>query len=136
MERGQTQPNTVAQLVQAAKARIENLTADQVADEIARGAAVLVDLREPAERSLSGAIAGAIHVPRGMLEFRADAATPYYDPALAPSTRTILYCASGGRSALGVRALQELGYANVAHLDGGFHGWVAAGKPVAPVTEA
>lgn len=127
---------SVTQLVQAAKSNIENLTPDQVAAELARGNAVLVDLREPAERKQNGVIAGAIHAPRGMLEFHADPTTPYHIPALAPTKRTILYCASGGRSALGVRALQELGYADVAHLDGGFKGWVAAGKPVTSVPEA
>lgn len=129
-----TPTRTVAEMVQAAKAGIENLTPEDVAREMTRGA-VVVDLREPAERRTSGAIPGAIHAPRGMLEFHADPAAPYHLPALQPAKRTILYCASGGRSALGVRALRELGYTDVAHLDGGFKAWAAAGKTVAPVTE-
>lgn len=120
---------SVTQLVQAAKSTIENLTPDEVAAEVARGGAVLVDLREPAERRQNGAIEGAVHAPRGMLEFHADPTSPYHLRALDPSRRTILYCASGGRSALGVRALQELGYKEVAHLDGGFKAWITAGKP-------
>lgn len=128
------QVKPVAELVKAAKASIENLDAAAVEKEIARGA-VLVDLREPAERRKSGAIPGAIHAPRGMLEFHADPATPYHIPALAPSKRIVLYCASGGRSALGVQALRSLGFQNVAHLDGGFKGWAEAGKPVETVKE-
>lgn len=127
---------SVTQLVQAARSTIENLTPDQVAAEIARGNVVLVDLREPGERKQNGAIASAIHAPRGMLEFHADPTASYHIPVLDPAKRTILYCASGGRSALGVRALQELGYSDIAHLDGGFKGWVAAGKPVTSVPEA
>lgn len=66
----------------------------------------------------------------GMLEFYADPSSPYYRDETAPDGRVILHCAAGGRSALAVRTLQELGYANVAHLDGGFGAWAAAGQPV------
>lgn len=119
---------TVAQLVAAAKATLENLTPDQVAAEVAAGA-LLVDVREDAECA-QGTIPGALHVPRGMLEFRADPASPAHLAVLDPTRRIILHCAAGGRSALGALALRELGFANVAHLDGGFRAWVAAGKPV------
>lgn len=129
-----TPTKTVAAMVQAAKAAIENLDPEQVAKEMERGA-VVVDLREPAERRQNGAIPGAIHATRGMLEFHADPAAPYHIPALQPNKRTVLYCAAGGRSALGVRALKDLGYTNVAHLDGGFKAWAGAGKPVEEVKE-
>ncbi|MBA2444882.1 MAG: rhodanese-like domain-containing protein [Nocardioidaceae bacterium] len=122
-------PNTVVDLVARAKAQVENLTPDQVARERAEGA-VLVDLREPAELQNDGIIEGAIHAPRGMLEFYADPNSPYHKDALDPSSRTILYCASGGRSALGAVALAELGYADVAHLDGGIKAWRADGRPL------
>jgi rhodanese-related sulfurtransferase len=65
-----------------------------------------------------------------LLEFHADPTTPYHLSGLGPSARTILYCASGGRSALACDTLRELGYADVAHLDGGFRAWKAAGRPV------
>ncbi len=68
-----------------------------------------------------------------MLEFYADPASPYHRPEFDPARRTILYCASGGRSALAADALQGLGYANVAHLDGGFKGWQERGRPVEQV---
>jgi rhodanese-related sulfurtransferase len=122
-------PATVAELVTRAKGRIENLTPDEVEREIAIGDVVLVDLREPGERAEKGAIAGALHAPRGMLEFYADPASPYHRDDLDPAARTIVYCASGGRSALACATLAELGYTDVAHLDGGFKAWVEAGKP-------
>ncbi len=120
---------TAAQLVQAAKQRVQNLTVDQVAAELATGTVTLVDIREPAELQ-NGTISNAIHLPRGMLEFYADAASPYHRAELEPDRRIILHCASGGRSALAADTLQQMGYRNVAHLDGGFKAWEAAGKPV------
>ena len=119
---------TAAEQVSAARAEIENLSADVVATEIENGA-VLVDLRE-ADEVAAGMIPSAIHIPRGMLEFRADPTSPYHDERLAPDKRVLLHCASGGRSALGASALKSLGYDNVAHLDGGFGAWKDAGLPV------
>lgn len=120
---------TAAQMVQEAKADIENLTPDQVAEELAAGDVILVDVRDAPELA-SGTIPGAIHASRGMLEFYADPSSQYYKPEIKPDSRVILHCASGGRSALAVHALKDLGYNDVAHLDGGFKAWQAAGKPV------
>jgi rhodanese-related sulfurtransferase len=128
-----TMSKTASQLVGEAKQRIENLTCQQVADEIDDGALVLVDLREPEERAQNGTIPRAVHAPRGMLEFYADPTSPYHRAEFDPARRTILYCASGGRSALAADALQQLGYANIAHLDGGFKAWVADGRAVEPL---
>lgn len=119
---------TVVELVTRAKSHIENLGPADVAAEQQDGV-LLVDLREPAERE-QGAIPGSAHAPRGMLEFYADPSSPYHRPELDPGRRTILYCASGGRSALAALALQEMGYTDVAHLDGGLKAWVAEGRPV------
>jgi rhodanese-related sulfurtransferase len=124
-------PSTAAEIVRRAKARTENLTPEQVAREAAQGA-VLVDLREPAELERDGMLEGAIHAPRGMLEFYADPNSPYHRDEFDPRRRTILYCASGGRSALGSVALAELGYTDVAHLDGGIKAWRTDGRPVVP----
>lgn len=123
---------TAAHLIAEAKARIENLSPEEVSSEIAHGGALLVDLREPAERAEHGVIAGSVHTPRGMLEFFADPTSAYYCPEFDPARRTILYCASGGRSALAARALQDLGYRHVAHLSGGLQAWRAAGFRVEP----
>lgn len=125
---------SAAELVAEAKAKVENLTVEQVAGELDSGEAVLVDLRDSEELAASGRIPGAVHIPRGMIEFRADPSSPYHNEALDPSKRTVLYCASGGRSALAAAALQELGYTNVAHLDGGFKKWAEAGQPVEPAS--
>ena len=121
---------TASQLVQDAKSGIENLTPDQVAAEVAAGRALLVDVRDAPERSANGAIPGAVHASRGMLEFHADPSSPYPKPEFDPGKRVILHCASGGRSALAAQTLKAMGYADVAHLDGGFKAWQAAGKPV------
>jgi len=120
---------TAAQLVQEARQRIQNLSVEQVAEELAQGAVVLVDIREPGEWA-AGRIPGAIHVPRGLLEFNADPTSPAHRRELDPSQRVILHCATGGRSALAADTLQNMGYKNVAHLDGGFKAWVATGRPV------
>lgn len=121
---------TAAELVAEAKSQVENLDVDAVERELADGDAVLVDIRDAPELEENGRIPGAVHVPRGMLEFRADVTSPYHDDALDPSQRVILHCASGGRSALAARTLQEMGYRRVAHLDGGINAWKEAGKPV------
>lgn len=117
----------VTDLVAEAKARIENLDVAGVdkeqADEV-----LLVDLREPAELTEAGRIPGSVHVPRGMLEFRADPTSPYHQDGFDPERRIILHCATGGRSALAAAALQDMGYDNVAHLDGGFKAWAEAGR--------
>jgi rhodanese-related sulfurtransferase len=118
---------TAAQLVAEAKQRVENLTPAQVSDELQDSQPLLVDLREPTEYAQTGTLPGAIQMPRGMLEFYADASSPYHRPELDPARRVILYCASGGRSALAADLLTSMGYANVAHLDGGLKAWQAAG---------
>ncbi len=115
-------------LVAEAKKDVENLTPDQVASELAGGDALLVDVREPQERE-AASIPGSISAPRGMLEFYADPSLPYHKEEFDPERRIILHCASGGRSALGAATLKEMGYNNVAHLDGGIKAWQEAGKP-------
>jgi rhodanese-related sulfurtransferase len=126
-----TTPKSAAELVGHAKQHIENLTPDQGAAELAASQPLLVDLREPDERAQSGSIPGAVHAPRGMLEFYADPVSAYHRPEFDPGRRTILYCASGGRSALATQTLQQLGFTNVAHLDGGFKAWALSGRAVA-----
>ena len=121
---------TAAEMVAEAKKQVQNLTVDEAAQELEQGDAVLVDVREPSERAQSGDIAGAVEAPRGMLEFWADPTNPYHREEFDPGRRIILHCASGGRSALAAAALQDLGYDNVAHMDGGFKAWKEAGRPV------
>ena len=119
-------------LVKAAKAQIENLTAEQVQQELSSGNATLIDIRESEELLQTGKIKGSVHAPRGMLEFYADASLPYHKPEFDKEKRIILQCASGGRSALAAQTLQQMGFTNVAHLDGGIKAWKEAGLPVQP----
>ena len=121
---------TAAELVAEAKAKIDNLDVETVEQELGAGDAVLVDIREADELDANGRIPGAVHMPRGMIEFYADPASPYHREPLDPSKRVILHCASGGRSALAAATLKQMGYDRVAHLDGGFKAWREAGKPV------
>jgi len=128
-------PTTAVELVSFAKSQVENLTPDQVATEIGREA-LLIDVREPAELDAEGMIRGAVHAPRGMLEFWADLASPDHRPEFDPQRRTVVYCATGGRSALAAQLLRQLGYADVAHLDGGITAWKQVGHPVVNPREA
>ena len=121
---------TAAEMVAEAKKRVENLTVDETARELDSGDALLVDIREPAERAQTGSIPGAVEAPRGMLEFWADPTSSYHRDEFEPGRRIILQCASGGRSALAAATLQDLGYERVAHMDGGFKAWKEAGRPV------
>jgi rhodanese-related sulfurtransferase len=118
-------------LVAEAKSKIENLGVDEFDKERTDGALV-VDIRDAPELEASGHIPGSVHVPRGMLEFRADPSSPYHQDGLDPDRRIILHCASGGRSALAAATLKDMGYTDVAHLDGGFKAWSEAGRPVDP----
>jgi rhodanese-related sulfurtransferase len=122
---------TAMQLVTEAKQRIENLTPDQLAAELECGGVLLVDVREAEERLQRGTIPGSIHAARGMLEFYADPTSEDHRPEFDPTARTILYCAGGARSALAVETLRQLGYTDVAHLEGGFTAWTSAGHDVA-----
>ena len=123
-------PKSSAEMVQEAKARIVNLTVEQLADELKNDNILLVDLRESEERHEQGAIPGSMSMPRGLLEFWADPISPRHHKEFVPGRRTILYCATGGRSALAADTLQQLGYSNVAHLESGFLGWKEAGQPI------
>lgn len=121
---------TAAEMVSEAKQRVTNLSVDEVAAEMQGGNALLVDLREPGERAEQGVIPGAVHAPRGMIEFWADPSSAYHRAEFDPNRRVILHCGSGGRSALAADTLQQMGYTNVAHLDGGFTAWKQAGQSV------
>lgn len=117
-------------LVKEAKQQIENLSPDQVKEELSKGKATLIDIRESEELKQNGRIEGATHAPRGMLEFYADESLPYHRPEFDKNKRIILHCASGGRSALAAATLKSMGYTNVAHMDGGLKAWKDSGKPV------
>ena len=120
----------VATLVARAKSEITTLSADEAARLQAEDRALLVDIRDIRELDREGRIPGAIHAPRGMLEFWIDPDSPYHKPAFATNKTLILFCASAWRSALAAKTLQDMGVPNVAEMDGGFKGWKADGRPV------
>ena len=127
------QPETVARMVAEARQRIENLSVKRVVVEIEEEDVLLVDVREDDERLLEGAIPNSMHVPRGMLELSADRESPLHRQEFDPERRTILYCSSRSRSALGADTLRRMGYEDVAHLEGGMMAWKQDGRSVEAV---
>lgn len=121
-------PTTVKELVAAADAVVPRISAAEAMALQAAGQAVFIDLREPAEIAASGKVPGALEIPRGLLEFRVDPASPAPNPALSRPV-VITYCASGGRAALAGKLMKDLGYADVRNL-GGFRDWVEGGGTI------
>ena len=119
----------VKQLVEAANDVVPRITPAQAQEMLAKGNAVVVDVRDAPEVEQTGKVAGAVHIPRGMLEFRADPESPYYDQNLAKDKPVILYCAAGGRAALAGQTLKEMGYDEVFNL-GGFNDWAQSGGAI------
>lgn len=120
-------------LVGEARKRIEQLTPAQVRAEVEAGTAVLVDIRDIRELQREGKIPGAVHAPRGMLEWWVDPTSEYHREVFRPDRRYIFYCAHGMRSALATDLVQSMGYERVAHLAHGFSSWCGAGFDVEPV---
>jgi rhodanese-related sulfurtransferase len=120
---------SVKQLMEAANAAVSKITPAQAQNMIANGNTLVVDVRDSTEVANTGKIAGAANVSRGMLEFRADPESPYHDKAFAKDKTVILYCASGGRSALAGKALKDMGYVQVFNL-GAFKDWAENGGAV------
>ncbi len=121
----------VFDMVKDVKQELENLSIEDLEQEMRENDdLLLLDIREIQEYVDLGSIPSAIHAPRGMLEFWADPASPYYRNYFQEGKRIVLFCAGGGRSAFAAKALRELGYENVAHLEAGFTGWTAAGREI------
>ncbi len=91
---------------------------------------MLVDLRDVRELARDGRIPGALHAPRGMLEFWVDPESPYYKPVFGSGKKFVFFCAGGLRSALAAQAVQQMGLEPVCHIEGGFRAWKDAGGPV------
>ena len=125
---------SVKQMMEAANAAVPRITPAEAREMIAKGNTLVVDVRDAPEVRQSGKLCGARHISRGMLEFRADSATPYHDPALQKDRTVVLYCASGGRSALAAKTLLDMGYASVYNA-GGFTDLAAAGIETEPVCD-
>jgi rhodanese-related sulfurtransferase len=115
----------IKQMLEAANAAVPKITPDDAADMIKRGGTLILDVRDSPEVAASGKIAGALNISRGMLEFRADPDSPYHDKNFDKARTIILYCASGGRSALAGKVLKDMGYNSVFNV-GGFKDWTGA----------
>lgn len=124
------------QLVDEATAQITTYTVAQVQARLGQPTLQLVDIRDVRELEREGTIPGALHAPRGMLEFWVDPASPYFKPALGDEHKEyVLFCGAGWRSALSTKTLQDMGLRNVAHIDGGFTAWAQAGAPTQTLAE-
>jgi rhodanese-related sulfurtransferase len=124
-----TMPMTLKNLMDAANAAVPRISRIEAETMVSTGNALIVDVRDAPELEASGKIPGSLHIPRGMLEFRADPASPYFNPTLDKSKIVIVHCASGGRSALAGKLLKDMGYEKVYNL-GGFKDWVESGGSV------
>lgn len=120
---------SVKELMAAANAVVPRITPDQAREMVAKHNALIVDVRDSQEIQASGKVSGAVNVPRGMLEFRADPDSPYHDKSFSKDRPVIVYCASGGRSALSGKTLTDLGFKEVHNL-GAFKDWVESGGAV------
>jgi rhodanese-related sulfurtransferase len=118
------------QLVGDANAEVTTWTVEQAIATVGKDDVAFIDLREPEEVARDGAIPGAEHAPRGMLEFFADPESPVHKPVFASGKTLVLYCGTSGRSALAAKTLKEMGLDNVSHIGGGFKAWVASNGPV------
>ena len=111
------------QMLSEAQAVIENISVHDALALTDDAGTIFVDVREKAERADTGGIKGSVSAPRGFLEFIADPDSPMHQAALASGKRLVIYCASGGRSALATKTLMDMGVANVVNLAGGFAAW-------------
>ena len=126
---------SVKQMLEAANAVVPKITPQQAQELMAKGNTLVVDVRDGTEVAQSGKVKGAVHVSRGMLEFRADPDSPSHDKNFGKDKTIILYCASGGRAALAAKTLKDLGFGQVYNV-GAFKDWVESGgavdKPIEP----
>ena len=117
------------QLVDQAMAEVKTYSVAQAREKVGDPSVQMIDIRDIRELA-DGTITGALHAPRGMLEFWVDPASAYHKPVFADESREyVLFCGLGWRSALATKALQDMGMRNVAHIEGGWTEWVKAGAP-------
>lgn len=124
-------PSSLKEMLAAANAEVPRVPPAEARALIGRGNVLVVDVRDPAELQGGGKIKGAVNVPRGMLEFRADPESPYHNPVFTKDKTLLVYCASGGRSALSGKTLKDFGYAAVFNI-GGFKELTDSGLDTEP----
>ena len=120
---------TVQQMLAEAEAAVPRISPEEAKGLVGKPDVLFLDVREPAEVAASGKVPGAVAIPRGLVEFRADPESPMHDAAFDRAKTVVAYCASGGCSALVGKVLKDMGYENIRNL-GGFKGWVDAGGDV------
>ena len=128
----QTITTSAMDLVAAANAQVRMLSIDEAAALHGRPDVVFIDIRDVREVAKTGKVAGAHHVPRGMLEFWIDPKSPYYKPFFGADATFVFYCAGGWRSALAAKTAQDMGLKPVAHMEGGMKAWLDKGAPIDP----
>ncbi|MBE7366921.1 rhodanese-like domain-containing protein [Ramlibacter pallidus] len=117
-------------LVDEAMAQVRTYAVQDVRARLGDPRLQLVDIRDVRELQAEGTVPGSYHAPRGMLEFWVDPGSPYHKKVFADEAREyVLFCGAGWRSALAAKTLQDMGMANVAHIDGGYAEWVKQGAP-------
>ncbi len=126
-------PKGYKQMLAEAHAMVGSLGVEEALKLVGDPGVLFVDVRDAKELAETGKIPGAVHVPRGMLEFQADPESPYHKPALDRQKRVVVNCASGGRSALAAKTFKEMGFDDVWSLTGGMTAWKEAGGPTEPV---
>ncbi|MEZ0169721.1 rhodanese-like domain-containing protein [Microvirga sp. TS319] len=124
-------PKTVKDFLSEANSVIPRLSPAEAKEKIQSSDVLVIDVRDPTEVQKTGRLKGAVNVSRGMLEFRADPESPYHDPAFQKDRTILLHCASGGRSALAGKTLQDMGYTAVFNI-GGFKDLAEAGIDTEP----
>ena len=118
-------------LVEEATKQIESLNANDIKKLSAEGKITLIDIRDIRELWKEGSLKGAIHIPRGMLEFWLDPESSYYkDKKIGEIKNMVLFCALGMRSALATKSLVDMGFKNVSHVEGGFDALKKAGLEI------
>ena len=117
-------------LITEALSKIETLNLEQANALLGDADTSFIDIRDIRELEREGMLPGALHAPRGMLEFWVDPESPYYKPLFGEGKRLVLYCASAWRSALATETLQRMGVPRVCHIAGGFTAWKAAQLPI------
>src|SRR6266540_583193 len=123
--------SSVKDMLAAANSTVPWIQPADLRDRMSKGDVVVVDVRDAPELTTGGKIKGAVHVPRGMLEFRADPESPSHNPALQRNLTVLVYCGSGGRAALSGKTLKELGYRSVYNA-GGFKELAESGLEIEP----
>ena len=120
-------------LIEEAEKNIDTMSVDEVAGLLHDETVTIVDIRDIRELQREGKLPGAIHAPRGMLEFWVDPESPYHRKLFSEEKKFVFYCASAWRSALATQTVQQMGMNNVCHMSGGFTAWKEAEQPIEPV---